>query len=183
LVREIFGPCGLKLLISGTAQRPSLPGMHRTDSKFLLSYAQVPLLDLRRLPQGDSLTSRAESVTRKVSEGASYSRISIQQRFGVDRAALRLGCPQISVTAIASELLRPPILFASMCGVPARSPMMTQEERSSYLLVFPNRLACFLLRLFSNNSDVLELAIIHLHQLSPLPVPLAAILEVLPDFA
>ena len=40
------------------------------------------------------------------------------------------------------------------------------------LLVFPNRLACFLLRLFWTNSDVLELAIIHLHQLSPLPVAL-----------
>ena len=52
--------------------------------------------------------------------------------------------------------------------------MMTLEARSSQLLVFPNRLACFLLRLFSSNSDVLELAIIHLHQLSPLAVALTA---------
>jgi hypothetical protein len=42
------------------------------------------------------------------------------------------------------------------------------------LLVFPNRLACFLLRLFWSNSDVLELAIIHLQQLSPLPVAFTA---------
>ena len=43
---------------------------------------------------------------------------------------------------------------------------------SSHLLAFPNRLARFLLRLFSSNSDVLELAVIHLPQLSPLPVAL-----------
>jgi hypothetical protein len=46
--------------------------------------------------------------------------------------------------------------------------------RSSHLLIFPNRLACFPLRLFSSNSDVLELAIIHLHQLPPLPGALTA---------
>lgn len=41
-------------------------------------------------------------------------------------------------------------------------------------LASPNRLASFLLRLFSSNSDVLELARIHLHQLSSLPVALMA---------
>jgi hypothetical protein len=35
------------------------------------------------------------------------------------------------------------------------------------LLVFPNRLAYFLRRLFRSNPDVLKLAIIHLQQLSP----------------
>jgi hypothetical protein len=41
---------------------------------------------------------------------------------------------------------------------------------SSYLrLAFPNRLACFLLRLLSSDADVFEFAIIHLHQLSTLP--------------
>ena len=44
---------------------------------------------------------------------------------------------------------------------------------SIHLLAFPNRLACFLLRLFPSNSDVLELAIIHLHKLLPLPLALA----------
>ena len=37
-------------------------------------------------------------------------------------------------------------------------------------LAFPKRFASFLLRLFSSNSNVLELAIIHLQQLLPLAV-------------
>jgi len=41
-------------------------------------------------------------------------------------------------------------------------------------LAFPKRFASFLLGLFSSNSNVLELAIIHLQQLSPLAVPLTA---------
>src|ERR1700722_15331973 len=41
-------------------------------------------------------------------------------------------------------------------------------------LAFPNRLACFLLRLFSSNADVFEFAIIHLHQLSALPIAFTA---------
>jgi hypothetical protein len=41
-------------------------------------------------------------------------------------------------------------------------------------LAFPKRFAAFLLRLFSSNSDVLELSIIHLQQLSPLAVSLTA---------
>ena len=41
-------------------------------------------------------------------------------------------------------------------------------------LVFPKRLACFVLGLFASNSDVLELAIIHLHQQLPLPVAFTA---------
>jgi hypothetical protein len=40
---------------------------------------------------------------------------------------------------------------------------------SGYVLVFPNRLACLLLRLISGNSDVLELEIVHLQELFPLP--------------
>ena len=50
----------------------------------------------------------------------------------------------------------------------------TPARSISQLLVVPNRLACFPLRLFSSYSDVLELAIIHLHQLSPLSVALSA---------
>jgi hypothetical protein len=42
------------------------------------------------------------------------------------------------------------------------------------MLVLPNRLACFLLCLFSRYSDIPELPFIHLHQLSPLPVALTA---------
>jgi hypothetical protein len=38
-----------------------------------------------------------------------------------------------------------------------------KQRPSSYSLAFPDRLARFLLCLFWSNSDVLELAIIHLH--------------------
>jgi hypothetical protein len=41
-------------------------------------------------------------------------------------------------------------------------------------LAFPKRFAAFLLRLLSSNPNVLELAIIHLQQLSPLAVALSA---------
>jgi hypothetical protein len=41
-------------------------------------------------------------------------------------------------------------------------------------LAFPKRFASFLLRLFSSDSNVLELAIIHLQKLSPLAASLTA---------
>ena len=41
-------------------------------------------------------------------------------------------------------------------------------------LASPKRFACLLLRLFLSNSNVLELAIIHLQQLSPLAEALTA---------
>jgi hypothetical protein len=50
----------------------------------------------------------------------------------------------------------------------------TNLAMHGHLLVFPKRFASFLLRLFSSNSDVLEPAIIHLQQLSPLPIALTA---------
>jgi DNA-binding transcriptional LysR family regulator len=62
------------------------------------------------------------------------------------------------------------------CAFPALEPksfdLASQWSGNNHLLVLPNRLACLHLRLCSSDSDILELAIIHLQQLSPLPVAL-----------
>ena len=54
--------------------------------------------------------------------------------------------------------------------IPGVNPSVTSGTLRPSSLIFPKRLACFVLGLFASNSDVLELAIIHLHQQLPLPV-------------
>jgi hypothetical protein len=56
------------------------------------------------------------------------------------------------------------------------SQMRPDEVYGAFVrrLAFPKRLACFFLRPFSSNTDVFEFAIIHLHQVSSLPVAFTA---------
>jgi hypothetical protein len=63
-----------------------------------------------------------------------------------------------------------------------RAPSQNSQQRCYTslrlgALVFPNRLACFLLRFFWRNSDIFELVIIHFHQLLPLPMALTGQLK------
>jgi hypothetical protein len=58
--------------------------------------------------------------------------------------------------------------------LPSKRQIFRFSARIAQRLAFPNRLARFLFRLFSSNSDVFQVSIIHLHQLSALPVAFTA---------
>jgi len=63
--------------------------------------------------------------------------------------------------------------LAEEFGIAHRSPFAQRRTGATDIsLAIPKRFAAFLLSLFSSNSDVLELSIIHLQQLSPLAVSL-----------
>ena len=49
-----------------------------------------------------------------------------------------------------------------------------EKANEGFSLAIPKRFAAFLFSLFSSNSDVLELSIIHRQQLSPLAISLTA---------